>query len=95
MNPEAAQENQRIFAQVEGYGGGYVWEPEIFAVTMMAVMLLLGEKARSQKYSCDARFCSPAKAWLPFVMSGYTRPGVDMNESPGISFYQKKALKRK
>ncbi len=37
MSPNAAQQNERILAQVEAYGGGYVWEPEIFAVTLMDV----------------------------------------------------------
>lgn len=37
MNPELVQENERILAQVEACGGAYVWEPEIFAVTLMEV----------------------------------------------------------
>lgn len=35
MNPEVARENERILAQVESYGGTYVWDPEVFAVTLM------------------------------------------------------------
>ncbi len=39
MSPEAAQANERILAQVEEYGGGYVWESEIFAVTLIDVAI--------------------------------------------------------
>jgi len=45
MSPEAAQVNERILAQVEDYGGGYVWEPEVFAITLMAVALVDAEAA--------------------------------------------------
>jgi hypothetical protein len=45
MKPEAAQENERILAQVESCGGGYVWEPEIFAVTLMDVAVADAEAA--------------------------------------------------
>src|ERR1022692_2706151 len=37
MNPDLTQENKRILAQVERYGGGYVWEPRIRAVILMDV----------------------------------------------------------
>ena len=37
MNSELAEDNERILAQVEGWGGGYVWEPELFAVTLIDV----------------------------------------------------------
>lgn len=37
MSPAAAQANEQILTQIEHYGGGYVWEPEIFAVTLMKV----------------------------------------------------------
>ena len=30
---------------MEGYGGGYVWEPEIFAVTLMGVAVADAEAA--------------------------------------------------
>ena len=39
MSPEAAQANERILAQLEGYGGGYVWESEIFAVMLIDVAI--------------------------------------------------------
>jgi len=39
MSPEAAEANERILAQVEEYGGGYVWESEIFAVTLIDVAI--------------------------------------------------------
>jgi len=39
MSPEAAQANERILAQVEAYGGGYVWERETFAVMLMDVAI--------------------------------------------------------
>jgi hypothetical protein len=45
MSPEAAQTNERILAQVEDYGGGYVWESEIFAVTLIDVALQDDEAA--------------------------------------------------
>jgi len=45
MKPDAAQQNERILAQVEGYGGGYVWEAEIFAVTLMDVAVADAEAA--------------------------------------------------
>jgi hypothetical protein len=45
MSPEVAQENERILVQVEKYGGGYVWEPEIFAVTLMDVAVADAEAA--------------------------------------------------
>jgi hypothetical protein len=32
------EENERILAEVEAAGGGYVWEAEIFAVTLMDVV---------------------------------------------------------
>jgi len=37
MSPEATQANEAILAEVEASGGGYVWEPEVFAVTLMDV----------------------------------------------------------
>lgn len=37
MNPEAAQANERILAQVESWGGSYAWDAEIFAVTLLDV----------------------------------------------------------
>ena len=37
MSPEAAQANEEILAEIEASGGGYVWEPEVFAVTLMDV----------------------------------------------------------
>ena len=39
MSPKAAQANERILAQVEKYGGGYVWEREVFAVMLMDVAI--------------------------------------------------------
>ena len=39
MSPEDAQANERILAQVEIYGGGYVWESETFAVTLVDVAI--------------------------------------------------------
>jgi hypothetical protein len=45
MSPEVAKENERILAQVEEYGGGYVWEREIFAVTLMGVAVADAEAA--------------------------------------------------
>jgi len=32
------EENERILAEVEAAGGGYVWDAEIFAVTLMDVV---------------------------------------------------------
>ncbi|OOG45949.1 hypothetical protein [Rhodanobacter sp. C01] len=32
-----AANNEEILSHVEALGGGYVWEPEIFAVTLMKV----------------------------------------------------------
>lgn len=45
MSPETAQTNERILAQVEGYGGGYVWESEMFAVTLIDVAVQNDEAA--------------------------------------------------
>jgi|SRR3954471_3137565 hypothetical protein len=39
MAPKAAQRNERILSKVEDYGGGYVWEREIFAVILMDVAI--------------------------------------------------------
>jgi len=39
MSPEAVQTNERILGQVEEYGGGYVQEPESFAVTLIDVAI--------------------------------------------------------
>ena len=37
MNPEAQARNEAILAEVEQFGGGFVWESEIFAITLMDV----------------------------------------------------------
>lgn len=37
MTPDAQLRNEEILSEVEGIGGGYVWEPEIFAVTLMDI----------------------------------------------------------
>jgi hypothetical protein len=37
MTPEAQARNEAILAEVERLGGGSVWEPEVFAVTLMDV----------------------------------------------------------
>ena len=50
MNPEVAQKNAKILAQVESYGGGYVWEREIFAVTLMDVAVADSEAAILRPY---------------------------------------------
>jgi hypothetical protein len=34
----AAKENEAILAHLEALGGGYVWEPEIFSVTLINVL---------------------------------------------------------
>ncbi len=39
MNPDASAANEAILVKVENLGGGYVWEPEIFAITLMDVAL--------------------------------------------------------
>lgn len=35
--PDAAKENERVLASVERLGGGYVWDAEVFVVTLMDV----------------------------------------------------------
>ncbi|MBT2322925.1 hypothetical protein J7E62_11270 [Variovorax paradoxus] len=37
MTPEESKNNQRILDGVETLGGGYVWDAEVFAVTLMDV----------------------------------------------------------
>ena len=37
MSPEAQARNEKILAEVERFGGGSVWEPEMFVVTLMDV----------------------------------------------------------
>jgi len=37
VSPEVASRNEAILARVEELGGGYVWEPECFAVTLLDV----------------------------------------------------------
>jgi hypothetical protein len=37
MTPEESQSNQSILDGVEAVGGGYVWDAEIFVVTLMDV----------------------------------------------------------
>ncbi|MDT4857077.1 hypothetical protein FQZ97_914890 [compost metagenome] len=39
MTPEESQANQSILDGVEAVGGGYVWDAEVFAVTLMDVSL--------------------------------------------------------
>jgi len=45
MRPKAARENERILAQVDSYGGGYVWEREFFGVMLMDVAIADTEAA--------------------------------------------------
>lgn len=35
MSPEAQARNETIIASIESFGGGVVWEPEIFAITLI------------------------------------------------------------
>jgi len=37
ISPEAEEKNEAILARVEALGGGYVWDAEVFAVTLMDV----------------------------------------------------------
>jgi hypothetical protein len=37
ISDAAAESNELLLAQVEGLGGGYCWDAEIFAVTLMDV----------------------------------------------------------
>lgn len=37
MSPEAASRNEAILARVEELGGGYVWEADYFAVTLLDI----------------------------------------------------------
>jgi hypothetical protein len=37
ISPSAAEKNEGILARVEKLGGGYVWDAEVFAVTLMDV----------------------------------------------------------
>lgn len=37
LHPGDAERNEAILARVEELGGGYVWEAEVFAVTLMEV----------------------------------------------------------
>lgn len=39
MTPEESQINQSILDGVEAAGGGYVWDAEVFSVTLMGVPL--------------------------------------------------------
>jgi len=45
MTPEAAENNERILAEVEALGGGYVWESEIFAIVLMDIAIADQEAA--------------------------------------------------
>jgi hypothetical protein len=46
MRRKAAQDNERILALVESYGGGYVWEPEFFGVILIDVGIADAEAAK-------------------------------------------------
>jgi hypothetical protein len=35
LSDQSAAKNQEILLQIQAFGGGYVWEAEIFAVTLM------------------------------------------------------------
>ncbi|MDT4329302.1 hypothetical protein ACQE3E_07205 [Methylomonas sp. MED-D] len=37
ISAAAAENNERLLARVEGLGGGYCWDAEIFAVTLIDV----------------------------------------------------------
>ena len=37
MTPKTQARNEAILSEVEGIGGGYVWEREIFAVTLIDI----------------------------------------------------------
>ena len=37
MSPEAAAKNEVVLAHVEKLGGGYVWDAEVFAVSLLDV----------------------------------------------------------
>lgn len=37
MSPEAAKANEKVLAHVDQLGGGYVWDAEIFTVSLMDV----------------------------------------------------------
>lgn len=39
LSPASAEKNERILAQVETLGGGYVWDAEVFTVTLMNVAI--------------------------------------------------------
>src|SRR3954471_12861257 len=39
MTPESVAVNEKVLAAVEQLGGGYVWEPEVFAVTLIDVQV--------------------------------------------------------
>lgn len=46
MTPEHSVLNQRILEQVELHGGGYVWDAEVFAVTLMDTVVQDGFAAQ-------------------------------------------------
>lgn len=39
LSPASAEKNERILAGVEARGGGFVWDAEVFAVTLMDVAI--------------------------------------------------------
>ena len=39
INPTVAEKNEDILARLEELGGGYIWDAEVFAVTLMGVAL--------------------------------------------------------
>ncbi len=43
LSPASAEKNERILARVEALGGGFVWDAEVFAVTLMDVAIIDAE----------------------------------------------------
>jgi hypothetical protein len=93
MNPEVVQENERILAQVEGYGGSYVWEPEIFAVTLMDVAVadveaaILSGLAGVQQVALNA-----SRVSLPTLQKIAGIPGLRSLVLSGITLAQEQQL---
>ena len=43
IDPAAALENEQILTRVEALGGGYVWDAEVFVVTLMDVAVAIND----------------------------------------------------
>lgn len=43
LDPSMARQNERVLARVEALGGDYVWDAEVFAVTLMDVAVTDGD----------------------------------------------------